>query len=154
MEFHPIASIFPLMDDESLDSLAADIKQNGLREPIWLFEGKVLDGRNRSTACLIAGVKPETREFAGTTEDAVNFVWSINKERRHLQPGQLVAAALKRQELLDQFEAETKAAVKEAGKRGGKTAGKGRPKETGVVSRDTTPKRCTSRACESGDRKE
>jgi DNA modification methylase len=145
MEFHPIASIFPLMDDESLDSLAADIKQNGLREPIWLFEGKVLDGRNRSTACLIAGVKPETREFAGTTEDAVNFVWSINKERRHLQPGQLVAAALKRQELLDQFEAETKAAVKEAGKRGGKTAGKGRPKETGVVSRDTTPKRDDSK---------
>lgn len=134
MEFHPIASIFPLMDAESLDSLAADIKQNGLREPIWLFEGKVLDGRNRSTACLVAGVTPETREFVGTREEAIDFVWSVNKERRHLQPGQLVAAALKRQELLDQFEAEGKAAQIAAADHGSK-GGRGNKKP--LVSGDT-----------------
>lgn len=37
-EFHEFAGIFPMMDETSLSSLAADIKANGLREPIRLFE--------------------------------------------------------------------------------------------------------------------
>lgn len=133
MEFHPIASIFPLMDDESLDSLAADIKQNGLREPIWLFEGKVLDGRNRSTACLLAGVKPETREFAGTRAEALAFVWSENVERRHMDSGKIAVSLAKRLALDDEFAAEETALKQEAKERKG-----GRPKK-GEKPRESIP---------------
>ena len=128
MEFHPIASIFPLMDDESLDSLAADIRQNGLREPIWLFEGKVLDGRNRSTACLLAGVKPETREFAGTRAQALAFVWSENVERRHMDSGKIAVSLAKRIALDADFAAEEAALKQEAKER--QKAGKKNLQET------------------------
>lgn len=50
-EWHPVACIFPMMDDASLHELADDIKKHGQYEPIMLYEGKILDGRNRSAAC-------------------------------------------------------------------------------------------------------
>lgn len=108
MEYHPIACIFPLLPEEDLAALAEDIKAHGLRQPIITFEGKVLDGRNRSTACLLAGVEPKYREFSGTTGDAFDFVWSENVHRRHLQSGQAAACHVKREKL----EGELAAAVK------------------------------------------
>ena len=77
--FHPIAAIFPLLEGDELNALAADIKDNGLREPCWLYEGKILDGRNRKTACTLAGVDPTFREFTGDRLAAIRFVWSMNR---------------------------------------------------------------------------
>lgn len=83
MDFHPIAGIFPLMPERELNELAADIKANGLREPIWLHkDGRILDGRNRYLACGIAGVDIEMQTFDGA--DPVAFVVSLNLKRRHL----------------------------------------------------------------------
>jgi hypothetical protein len=57
LKFHPLADIFPLMEGAEFDELVADIKVNGLHEPITLFEGKILDGRNRYRALRAIGVK-------------------------------------------------------------------------------------------------
>ena len=121
LAFHPIASIFPLFEGESLERLADDIRQNGLRESAWLFEGKILDGRNRSTACTMAGVKLETREFSGSYAEAIAFVWSENFHRRHLDSGQAAVADAKRVKMVSEYAAivEKMKAEAKGRKRGG-----------------------------------
>jgi N6-adenosine-specific RNA methylase IME4 len=85
-EHHEIANIFPLFADSELEALTQDIKNHGLREAIWLYEGKILDGRNRYMACTQAGVMPSFRLYEGT--DPVGFVVSLNLHRRHLNESQ------------------------------------------------------------------
>lgn len=82
MKFHPYSEIFPLIEGAEFDALVADIRAQGLREKIWLYEGKVLDGRNRFLACQKAKVRPAFRKFTG--KDALAFVVSLNIARRHL----------------------------------------------------------------------
>ena len=97
-EDHPYAGLFPLLGEADLAELAKDIKCNGLQEPITLFEGKILDGRNRYRACLLAGVAPSFRVWAGAgTGSALDYVVSTNLHRRHLTDQQraLVAAGVK-----------------------------------------------------------
>ncbi len=86
LQFHPIADIFPLMEGEVFDDLVQDIRQNGLREPIVLHCGRILDGRNRYRACLQAGVKHKSRTYEGedTPEALATFVTSLNLHRRQL----------------------------------------------------------------------
>jgi len=103
LEFHGISKLFPLMPDAELKQLAQDIQAHGLQEPIWLHEGKILDGRNRWRACILAGVEPLTRNYAGT--DPATFVLSLNVHRRHLTPSQKAAVAV---EALPWFEQEAK----------------------------------------------
>ena len=55
---HEASALFPILGKDDLETLAADIKSNGLLEPISLYDGKVLDGRNRLNACKLVGVTP------------------------------------------------------------------------------------------------
>jgi ParB-like nuclease domain len=55
LEFHPLANIFPLIEGYELARLVDDIRTHGLREPVVLYQGRVLDGRNRLRACEAAG---------------------------------------------------------------------------------------------------
>ncbi|USE39218.1 MT-A70 family methyltransferase [Endozoicomonas sp. SCSIO W0465] len=91
LAFHAIADIFPLMDGQPLADLTDDIKQHGLREPIWLYDGQILDGRNRYRACLAAGVEPVFADYQD--DDPVGFVVSLNLHRRHLNKGQKAISA-------------------------------------------------------------
>lgn len=93
-QIHELAEIFPRMVGEDFVNLKQDIKENGLREAIWLFEGKVLDGRNRFYACQEVGVVPEFREYTG--DNPLAFVISLNLKRRHLSESQraMVAASI------------------------------------------------------------
>ena len=50
--FHPFAEIFPLLDGEAFDELAESVRLNGVRDPIMIHDGAVLDGRNRYRALL------------------------------------------------------------------------------------------------------
>ena len=90
---HPFADLFPLMDDAALNELAADIRANGLRDPIVIYQGKVLDGRNRLLASQTAGIDPTVVEFEGNDAQALDFVISRNLRRRHLNDSQRAMVA-------------------------------------------------------------
>lgn len=96
---HEVANLFPLMSDEEFADLKADIEKHGLREPIWLFDGKILDGRNRHRACLETSVEPRFRHYVDDNNlgTLIAFVKSQNYHRRHLSSSQkaMVAAATK-----------------------------------------------------------
>jgi ParB-like nuclease family protein len=88
---HPIADLFPMMTDEELANLAADIKANGLISPIVVDkDGVLIDGRNRDRACEIAGIEPATVLFEG--DDPRAFIIASNICRRHLTKGQQAMA--------------------------------------------------------------
>lgn len=91
LSFHPLAEIFPLLDDDRLQALANDIAARGLLDEIALYEGKILDGRRRYLACLRAGVAPKFQDYVG--DDALGFVIGRNVHRRHLTKIQSVLAA-------------------------------------------------------------
>lgn len=88
---HPLADIFPMLDDVNLRTLSLDIKENGQFEPILLLDGKVLDGRNRQAACALASVEPFYEQF--TLSDPLTYVLSKNLHRRHLTESQRAMAA-------------------------------------------------------------
>lgn len=88
-ELHPLCTLFPRLAGAEFDALRDDIKTNGLRQPIVLHEGRILDGGNRYRACIEAGVTPKFVEFAGG--NLVSFVLSANLHRRHMSAGQQAA---------------------------------------------------------------
>ncbi len=117
MEFHEIANIFPLMEDAELDALVMDIKEQGLIEPLWLWQGKILDGRNRWNACCELGIKPQFKEYMGN--DPWGFVVSMNLHRRHLNAYQRSVIVLKLKPILQE-------------KAKGRPGGRGKPLQNSV----------------------
>lgn len=93
MKFHALCEMFPLSSEKEIGELAADIKVNGQLSPIAVFQGEILDGRNRFLACQKAGVEPKFREWKG---DPISLVRSLNLNRRHLTTSQraMIAAEL------------------------------------------------------------
>jgi hypothetical protein len=85
--------LIPPADDDELQDLTDDIRAHGLVVPIVLFEGMILDGRNRAAACERAGITPRYVLFEGGREDALILVVSHNLKRRHLTK-QAIAHAL------------------------------------------------------------
>jgi hypothetical protein len=87
---HPAADAFPMMEEEELEELAADIKANGLQQPLVIDElngnPMLVDGRNRRKACRRAGVVPDYALLDG--QDPVAYILSANVHRRNLTKGQ------------------------------------------------------------------
>lgn len=89
--FHEISSYLPLLEGEEFDALVEDIQQFGQVEPAILFDGKILDGRNRYRACKQLGIELEVREWKpseATGMTPLQFVISTNIMRRHLNHAQ------------------------------------------------------------------
>ena len=119
-EFHEAANIFPL-DEENLDELANDIRQQGQQVTIEILDGRILDGRRRYLACKKVGIIPRSMEI--NVDDPVAYVRSLNLHRRHLTSSQRSMCAARAKSLIEKYEAEAKERMKEAASRGGKASG-------------------------------
>ncbi|WP_245431322.1 MT-A70 family methyltransferase, partial [Rhodoplanes roseus] len=99
LEFHPLADLFPLMEGGDFDELVADVAAHGLRQPIDIWQGKILDGRNRYRAALAAGIEigpHNTRHFRPELYgDPLAYVISLNLPRRHMNESQRAFVAAK-----------------------------------------------------------
>lgn len=93
LEFHPIANLFPMMDGEQWKEFKLDIEVEGVLDPVILYEGKILDGRNRYKAAEELGVECRFENYNG--EDPLGYVLSHNLHRRHMDTGQRAAVAAK-----------------------------------------------------------
>lgn len=92
--WHRFANIFDMIPPgPAFDALQEDIRANGIHEPIVVYQGEILDGRNRYMAARDLGIEFPVREFEGTEAEALAFVMSRNLHRRHLTQAQKVAAA-------------------------------------------------------------
>lgn len=93
MEFHEYAEIFPLMSGQDFEELKASLSRTGFdpQIPIIVFEGKILDGRNRWRACEELAIEPSIITFEGS--DPIEFVLKHNLARRQLTDGQRSLAA-------------------------------------------------------------
>ena len=89
--FHELSSYLPLLEREEFDDLVEDIKQHGQIEPATIYEGKILDGRNRYRACKILKRDLIIREWnpsKATGFTPLQYVISENIMRRHLNEAQ------------------------------------------------------------------
>jgi predicted transcriptional regulator len=79
---HPLAEKYPLLEGDDYEELKESIRLYGLLNPIWLYEGKILDGRNRYRACRELGIEPEFARYEGDQPEG--FGKAQNVDRRHL----------------------------------------------------------------------
>ena len=112
MKFRPEAEVWPLMSDAQLEALAEDIDRRGQQYPIYLYEGDILDGRNRWLAITRFCKKVTEPKFdEALTDSPIEFAVSLNENRRHLTDSQRALAAAK---ALPFYEAEAKKRQAEA----------------------------------------
>jgi hypothetical protein len=116
---HPACRLFPKLGKAELRELANDIQANGLQNPIILYEGQILDGRNRYLACRIAKVRPRFEQWQGIGSP-LDWVISENLVRRHLTSSQRSVIAYDLLPLLEQDAKERQRLGQGRGKRGAK----------------------------------
>jgi hypothetical protein len=88
---HELANLLPMIDPARFAELREDIRRNGILEPIKLFEGRILDGRNRYKAARECGhsfCEADFETFMGSYADAEAYVFSTNFLRRQLSASQ------------------------------------------------------------------
>ena len=98
---HRAASLFPLMDGEPFNELVESVRQHGVRQPVVIHDGVLVDGRNRLRAVerlkddgLV--VEVPTVELSSLTHGAnniVDWIYTTNKIRRHMTPDALAMVA-------------------------------------------------------------
>jgi hypothetical protein len=92
-ELHEACAAWPEMSPTELQVLAADIKANGLHEPVaFTPAGLLLEGRHRALACEMAGVELKTFVYDG---DPWLYSISKNARRRHMTTDQIALTVAK-----------------------------------------------------------
>ncbi len=116
-QLHPVASAFPEMPNSAFEELKRSIRQNGLRHPIVLYDGKIIDGKTRYEACVELGIEPKTTEWDGNGS-LTDFVCDMNINRRDLDRNQRYAIALKLKQSYAKEAKENQRLSKGRGKKG------------------------------------
>lgn len=93
LDIHRFAKLIPVITPGDMDRLIEDVEAHGVVEPLTLYEGEVLDGRNRLAVASVLNVPVEVKDFDGDEAAAKAFVWSANAARRHLSIPQVLLAA-------------------------------------------------------------
>src|SRR5215510_5323708 len=86
---HPVALLFPELSPADYEALREDIRRNGVKVPILVHGGQILDGRHRYRACRELGIRCLVVEWNG--HDPWLEVQSRNLVRRHLAKDQVYA---------------------------------------------------------------
>jgi DNA-binding CsgD family transcriptional regulator len=84
---HPLANMFPMIEGNAFEELKRDISVQGILEPIRLYQGMILDGRNRYSAGKACGhpfTIDDFVEWTGSPAEAEAWVISTNLHRRQL----------------------------------------------------------------------
>jgi hypothetical protein len=94
LPFHALAGIFPMMTPAELNDLTEDVREHGLRDPIEIYNGQIVEGRNRFVACKAAEVPPEVHR-TGAAERCGSTCLRDPEElkRRHLDESQRAMVA-------------------------------------------------------------
>lgn len=92
LPLHKLCELLPDIKGKQFDEMVEDICERGQVDPIDVFCGEVIDGKNRQRACAAAGVAPAYVEWTPPPEceseqdvqDAIaDFIYSRNFLRRH-----------------------------------------------------------------------
>src|SRR5262245_4219775 len=116
LDIHPAAELFPLLSGQEFDDLVADIGKHGQHEPIRLYQGKILDGRNRYRACETLGIEPRRVDLPADL-NPWDYVWSQNAERRHLDPGTKAVCCIRQRRASADWEAQQQQRREEANRK-------------------------------------
>ena len=101
-----LAQLFPPMSPEEFGVLLESIHQDGLLEPILLWNEQIADGVHRLRACLEAGVEPRFERLPDDFEAAFRIVVQKNVARRHLDESRRAIAAYRIHKLSTQVQDE------------------------------------------------
>ena len=128
---HPVASLFPDMPPTDFAALVEDIRVHGVKIPIVVHGGYILDGRHRYLACRKLGIGCPALEWNGS--DPWFELQSRNLLRRHLAKDQIYAIQRLAAEQFPELSASIQAAKLDAMQR--KAQAKGRPRGEKSLSR-------------------
>lgn len=90
---HPLSAAFPAMSPDEYQGLKDSIETIGVKNPITMFEGMVLDGWNRYRAALEVGMPCPSQDLT-EGDDPREFVLAQNKNRRHILQAQMAMAVI------------------------------------------------------------
>ena len=98
MKIHPIARHFyTRMSVNAFEDLKKSIDEHGQKDPVILYEEKILDGWHRFKACEEIGIDCEFEESLEilSEKDAVEYLMKVNAARRHMGDTERVILAHK-----------------------------------------------------------
>ena len=79
----PLARAFPPLPPERYARLLDSIRARGLRTPIVVWRGEIIDGAHRLQACMEAGVEPRY-DFLEDHEDPYEYLADVNMPFRDM----------------------------------------------------------------------
>lgn len=94
-KLHDLCTAWNPACDVDLDEMISVTRTLGgiINNPVTVWKGLLLDGRNRQIVAKTLGMPLEYREFIGEYQQAYTYVLAVNLARRHLTPQQRAVMA-------------------------------------------------------------